>query len=108
MGGNRLALVFVARRKLLFRSREERILRSFLRQAERDFGLDEDQKRRGLFEIASESRSGRMMEFVDIYAGAVYRDRVLTDEEYRQLRQILRAGFVEVSEQGRSPYRLQR
>jgi len=92
-----VGLIFAARRKLLFHSREERILRSFLRQAERDFGLDGDQKQMGLFEIASESGSGKMIEFVNIYAGAVYRDRVLTDEEYRQLRQILRGGFVEVS-----------
>jgi hypothetical protein len=92
-----LGVVFVGKRKLLFRSREERILRRFLLQAERDFGPCEGQGRRGLFEIAKESGSKKMLEFVDIYAGAVYRDRVLTDEEYRQLRQILQGGFAEIS-----------
>ncbi|MDD5287430.1 MAG: DUF3488 and transglutaminase-like domain-containing protein, partial [Desulfuromonadaceae bacterium] len=92
-------LVFAARRKrLLFRSREERILRSFLRRAELDFGIDGGGERRiGLFEIAKESGSEKMMEFVNIYAGAVYRDRRLTDEEYRLLKQIMRDGFVSPS-----------
>jgi hypothetical protein len=47
-----------------------------------------------LFEIAEESGNEKMSEFVNIYTGAVYRDRRLTDEEYRALRQILRGGFV--------------
>jgi transglutaminase-like putative cysteine protease len=89
-----VGLLFVARRKLFFRSREERILRSFLRRAEQDFGFDGKQRQMGLFEIAEESGSKEMMEFVNIYAGAVYRDRRLTDEECRALREILRIGFV--------------
>lgn len=91
-----LGLLFVTTRKLLSRSREERILRSFLRQAKRDFGFDGVQMRLGLFEIAEKSGSEKMKEFVNIYAGAVYRDRRLTDEEYRVLREILRGGFAEV------------
>ena len=89
-----VGFIFVARRKMFFRSREERILRSFLRRAEQDFGFDGRQRRMGLFEIAEESGSKEMMEFVNIYAGAVYRDRRLTDEECWALREILRNGFV--------------
>jgi hypothetical protein len=88
-----LGIAFVARRNLLFRSREERILRSFLLLAERDFGSSPERGSKGLFEIAKESGSEKMMEFVHIYASAVYRDRRLTDVEYRQLKQILRGGF---------------
>jgi transglutaminase-like putative cysteine protease len=84
-----LGLTFVARRKFLFRSREERILRSFLLRVNQDFGFDGVQRRMGLFEIAEESGNEKMMEFVNIYTGAVYRDRKLTDEEYLALRQIL-------------------
>jgi transglutaminase-like putative cysteine protease len=91
-----LGVAFAARRKLFFRSREEKILQTFLLQAERDSGSVAGRVRKGLFEIAKESGSEKMMEFVHIYAGAVYRDRVLTDEEYRLLRKMVRSGFAEV------------
>ena len=82
-------LVFVvARRRRIFRTREERILKRFFHLLGRDFAPDGGQ--RGLFEIAQESGNERAMEFVTIYANAVYHDRKLTDDEYHQLRQILR------------------
>lgn len=86
-------LAFLARRNMFFRSREERILRLFLQQAGQDSGSGAGRGRMGLFEIAQESGNEKMLQFVNIYAAAVYRDRSLTDEEYRQLRQILRDGF---------------
>lgn len=78
----------VAGRRLIFQSREERILKKFFRLLGRDSVSDSN--RQGLFEIARESGDERAMEFVAIYAGAVYRDRRVTDDEYRQLRLILR------------------
>jgi hypothetical protein len=88
-----IGMTFVARHKFFFRSREERILRSFFRQVERDFGFDQDWRQLGLFESADMSGSIKMMEFVTIYAGAVYRDRKLTAKEYNLLSQILRIGL---------------
>lgn len=91
-----LGLALIARRTLFFRTREERILRNFLLQAERDYGFGGSYGRKGLFEMAGESGNENMLAFVRIYAGAIYRDRKLTDEEYRQLKQILREGFGKV------------
>lgn len=92
-----LGLAYLARRKMFFLSREERILRCFLLRAAQDLGCDAGRRSMGLFEIAQESGNEKVMEFVTIYAGAVYRDKRLTDDEYRLLRQILRDGF------GKSP-----
>ncbi|MBC7963620.1 MAG: DUF3488 domain-containing protein [Steroidobacteraceae bacterium] len=88
------ALLFVVRRTSLFSKREERILRRFIGRIERDYGIDTRQGQMGLLEIAEKLGNERASEFVGIYAGALYRDRRLTDEEYRRLRRILRAGFL--------------
>jgi 3-hydroxyacyl-CoA dehydrogenase len=47
----------------------------------------------GLFELADLTGSPRVRQFADTYAGAVYRDRRLADDEYRRLRQMVRHGF---------------
>lgn len=87
-GGLLLAgLLFAAGRASLFRSREQRILRRFLRAVERGTEMTGGE---GLFEIASASDNIHVSAFVAIYAGAVYHDRRLTDGEYFQLQQILR------------------
>ena len=44
----------------------------------------------GLYELAKEAGDPRCREFADIYGGALYRDRKLTAEELRRLREILR------------------
>jgi len=44
----------------------------------------------GLFEIASVTENRHVYDFVEIYAGAVYHDRRLTNDEYLRLQQILR------------------
>lgn len=86
-------LFFVVRRTALFRRREERILRRFLRRVEKEYGIGARQEQMGLFEIADRAANDRVREFAGIYAGAVYRDRRLSDDEYRRLQQILRVGF---------------
>lgn len=92
-----LGLAFISRRKLFFRSREERVLRSFLSKVGQIFQFDSEHGMMGLFEIAKESGDAKVIEFVSIYAAAVYRDRRLTDEEYRLLKRILSDGFIKTS-----------
>ena len=88
------SLLFVVRRSSLFVKREERILRRFILRVERDCGIGIQQGQVGLIEISDKIGSERATEFVGIYAGAVYRDRRLTDEEYLRLQQILREGLL--------------
>ncbi len=82
-------LLFAARRASLFRSREQRILHRFLRTVRRDFNISGGEGGAGLFEIASAADNSQVSAFVSIYAGAVYHDRSLTNEEYLQLQNIL-------------------
>lgn len=88
-----LALFLLLRRSALFPPREERLLRSLYRHLERELGVRVQPGRQGLFELAGLADDERVREFVGIYAGALYRDRRLTDGEYRRLRLLLRAGF---------------
>lgn len=83
-------LLLTARRVSLFRPREQRILRRFLRTVGREFNMSPVEGGAGLFEIASASGNSLVSGFVAIYAGAVYHDRRLTDDEYLQLQNILR------------------
>lgn len=83
------ALVFAAGRASLFRSREQRLLRRFIRTVERKFDISTGEGGAGLFEIASSVDSSHVSDFVAIYAGAIYHDRKLTDDEYLHLRRIL-------------------
>ncbi|MBK5274239.1 MAG: DUF3488 domain-containing transglutaminase family protein [Desulfuromonadales bacterium] len=93
-----LCLVLAYRRRL-FPAREERLLRAFYRRVERDCGLKVERGRVGLFELADLTGNRAVRGFVEIYAGAVYRDRHLTEEEYMHLKQLLRLGFVTSGEQ---------
>lgn len=87
-------LLLVFRGKRLLVSREERLLRSFYRRVAQDCGIKPEPGRQGLFEIAAASGgNGKVREFVEIYAGAVYRDRRLTWEERARLKRLLREGF---------------
>ncbi|MDD2310676.1 MAG: DUF3488 and transglutaminase-like domain-containing protein [Desulfuromonadaceae bacterium] len=83
-------LLLAVRRASLFSSREQRILSRFLRMVEREFDIISGKGGAGLFEIASATANSHVIDFVAIYAGAVYHDRSLTDDEYLRLRQILR------------------
>ena len=83
-----IGILFAVRRSSLFLSREERILRSFLRTVERACNISTGEGNIGLFELAAAAENEHVSEFVAIYAGAVYHDRRLTDDEYRSLRRI--------------------
>jgi transglutaminase-like putative cysteine protease len=84
-------------RKRLFPAREERLLRAFYRRVRQDFPVTVERGRVGLFELADRTGNPRLRLFADTYAGAVYRDRRLDDEEYRRLRQMVREGFIEAA-----------
>ncbi len=89
-----ISAMFVFRSRI-FISREERLLRRFYRQIEREYDLPVQRGKQGLFEIVAASGNPGVRAFVDIYAGAVYRDRKLTDDEYEQLLLIMRQKFRE-------------
>jgi transglutaminase-like putative cysteine protease len=83
-------ILVIIRRSSLFQSREERLLRSFLRTVERKFIISTGEGRMGLFELSAEADNMYVSDFVALYAGAVYHDRRLTDDEYLRLLRILR------------------
>ena len=80
-------------RKWLLPSRQERLLRRFYRRVERDCNVRMESGQLGLFELAAACGNQRVTDFVQIYAGAVYRDRKLTTKEYHRLKQMLQKGF---------------
>ena len=82
-------LLFVVRRFSLFDSREQRILGSFMHMIESKYNIPFKNGEVGLFEMALSLNNSHITEFVSIYAGAIYRDRKLTNDEYFCLRQIL-------------------
>ncbi|MDA8430143.1 MAG: DUF3488 and transglutaminase-like domain-containing protein [Geobacteraceae bacterium] len=86
-------IMLLVRRKQFFPPREERLLRAFYRRVERDCGVRPERGRVGLFEIADLTGNAGVRAFAEVYAGAAYRDRLLTDQEYRQLKQIVTGGF---------------
>lgn len=89
-GGLLLAgLLYAVRRGPLLLSREQRILRRFLRTMEREFELPTKEGGVGLFELASAAGNNNVSDFVATYAEAVYHDRRLTDDEYFRLQLIL-------------------
>jgi hypothetical protein len=83
----------VLNRSALLPAPEERLLRGFYRQVELDCGIRLQRGRQGLFETAGLTGNAAVHEFVSIYAGAVYRDRKLTQQEVKRLRQLLSDGF---------------
>lgn len=85
--------VLMLNRKRFFPSREERLLRAFYRCVERECGVRVERGRVGLFEIAALTGNAAVHEFASIYGGAVYRDRRLSEQEFRRLQDILRSGF---------------
>ncbi len=72
------------------RSREIRILNEYLKLMKKRYGEINIPENIGLYELAKEAGDARCREFADIYGGALYRDRKLTAEELRRLREILR------------------
>jgi hypothetical protein len=80
-------------RKRLFLSWEHRALRLFYRTIKRDCGMSIRQGKQRLLEIAGETGNTNTKEFTEIYAGAIYRDRRLTSEEYAKLKEMAKKGF---------------
>ena len=93
MAGAAGACAILLYRKRLFPARGERLLRAFYRRVERDCSIRVERGRVGLFELADLTGNGAVRKFADLYAGVVYRDRRLTEEEYIRLRQMVRNGF---------------
>ncbi|HEX8960950.1 MAG TPA: DUF3488 and transglutaminase-like domain-containing protein [Geobacteraceae bacterium] len=68
---------------------EEQILRAFLRKVQREHGV-EIAPGTGLHGLAATLSDPCADRFVEIYAAALYRDRRLTAEELRQLRELVK------------------
>ncbi|HTP66693.1 MAG TPA: DUF3488 and transglutaminase-like domain-containing protein [Geobacteraceae bacterium] len=84
-----LLIIIIYAVRLKRTSREEKLLRRFLRIMKRRYGL-ELLPSTGLHELAARCDDSRMAEFVSIYSRAFYHDRKLSDREYRQLQELLR------------------
>ncbi|MBT1075903.1 transglutaminaseTgpA domain-containing protein [Geobacter grbiciae] len=84
------------------RTPEERILRSFLARVEKVYGIPRNHRSRGLHELVHMVDDSAVAIFVDIWGGAIYRDRRLSREECRQLKQIINTiGDVRRKEPGK-------
>jgi protein-glutamine gamma-glutamyltransferase len=82
-----LALAFVCHRRR--RSPEQRLLRSLLRKVQRHY-RGPLPPTIGLHELALRVGDEHCRRFVELYGGAVYRDRPLTEQEQTRLRELLR------------------
>ncbi|BCS53655.1 DUF3488 and transglutaminase-like domain-containing protein [Geobacter sp. SVR] len=88
-----LVAAAILNRKKLWPTPAERLLRRFYRQVEHDCGV-RVLPGQGLFELAESTGNASVRTFVEIYAGALYRDRPLTAEEYDRLKRLLKKGFA--------------
>lgn len=82
------AVVMLRRHR--WRSREERIVEQFLTVLRERHGVRREDSSTGLHDLAAQAGSEAAKEFVAIYSGSVYRDRKLSDKEYRRLRELLK------------------
>lgn len=72
------------------RSREERILRAFLRRLRKKHQLDAIPAATGLQALAEQLDDSVCREFAETFGGGVYRDRKLTEKELKRLRELVR------------------
>lgn len=70
-------------------TREERIVRAFIRQARREYGIEAGPET-GLQELAATLNDPCAGRFAEIYGGALYRDRRLTPDEIKLLKGLVR------------------
>lgn len=84
-----LILVILAARRAKV-SREEKIMRKFLRQMKRKYTFD-ILPSTSLHELAGMAKDPLIDKFVGIYGRTIYGDRKLTIEEYRTLQDLLRS-----------------
>lgn len=90
-GGGAVLLLPAALGRLRRRgSREARLLRRYHRRVTRRYRLGELPPSTGLQELASRVGDPACREFSEIFGGALYRDRALTQEEYRRLKRLIR------------------
>jgi hypothetical protein len=83
-----LLCFFLSRYKRV--SRRERLLKRFIRHVEKKFPGEPMPPATGLFELARRTDDPLVRRFVEIYAGALYRDRDLTADEMSHLRGLLK------------------
>ena len=81
---------FVLLRRYRWRSREERIVERFLTVLRERHGVRRGDPSTGLHDLAARGGSEAVKEFVAMYSGSVYRDRKLSDKEYRRLKELLK------------------
>ncbi len=82
------AWYFIRRRRR--GSREERIVRRFIRRLGRKYPREPISPSTGLNELADRFDEPAVRKFVEVYSGAVYRDRRLTDGEIAMLNGLLK------------------
>lgn len=85
-----VSIYFTSKRMSLFKPRELRVLKCFLKIVKLKFNISAEESGCGLFEVATSVNCAKVSEFVEIYAAAVYHDRRLTDKEYKKLLKILK------------------
>lgn len=73
-------------------NRSVRLLRRFRRIIEHDLGIPRSAQL-GLFDIANQTRSPQVREFVELFAPSLYRQQPLTTEQYRRLKRLLHNRF---------------
>lgn len=90
LAGLAVAATLIALARRGRQSREERLLRSFLRRLRKKHRLGAIPAATGLQQLAEQLDDPICKEFAEIFGGGIYRDRKLTQEEFRQLRTLLR------------------
>jgi len=90
-GGLLLLPIGVVYLRKRVRTRETRLVKSYLRRLAQCCGVDELPAELGLFELARRTGAEQCREFARIFGGAIYRGQALTSVEYRQLREVVRA-----------------
>jgi hypothetical protein len=78
-------LSFIFRGKCRYVTREEKLLRKFLKMLRRKYpsvALDSDT---GLWDLAKKTGEPSVRRFAELYGDVIYRDRKLSDEQYREL-----------------------
>ena len=72
------------------KTRERRLLESYFRLLEKQYRLGTVPRNQGLVELARRTGDPLCREFADLYGGAIYRDRRLSDTELLRLKELIR------------------
>jgi transglutaminase-like putative cysteine protease len=82
-------LILIFRKKYRYYSREDKIVRKFLKKVRKKYPAIEIGPSTGLRELAEMIDRPVVRSFADIYCNALYRDRKLSDSEYSELRRLV-------------------